>query len=59
MPVILDPAAYAAWLDPVSEVDVLKGLLPPCPADGMEGLPVGLYVNSSRNEGPQCIEPPA
>jgi putative SOS response-associated peptidase YedK len=59
MPVILDAAADAAWLDPAAEVDVVKGLLRPCPADGMEGFPVGLYVNSSRNEGPQCVDPAA
>jgi putative SOS response-associated peptidase YedK len=59
MPVILDSAAYVAWLDPSAEIDVLKELLRPCAADGMEGFPVGLYVNSSRNEGPRCIEPAA
>jgi putative SOS response-associated peptidase YedK len=59
MPVILDPAAYALWLDPSAETEALKNLLRPAPAEGMEGYRVGLYVNNARNEGPQCVQPAA
>lgn len=57
MPVILDPGDYEAWLDPDNQdVDQLKKLLKPCPATKMISFPVSTFVNSTRNQGPQCIE---
>jgi putative SOS response-associated peptidase YedK len=58
MPVILPPDGYDRWLDPaaVRRRD-LEELLQPYPADAMTAYPVSRYVNSPRNEGPQCVEP--
>lgn len=58
MPVILDHAGMATWLDPgIEEADRLTPLLGPFPAKGMEGYPVSTYVNSPGNDTPRCIEP--
>lgn len=58
MPVILDPHTYALWLDPeAQDVDVLRRLLAPYPSGEMDAYPVSRYVNSPRNEGPDCIVP--
>jgi len=58
MPVILPPTAYDAWLDvaatgPREARDILR----PYPSDAMMAIPVSHYVNSPKNEGPECIEP--
>lgn len=58
MPVILPPEAWDVWLDPsVTDVDVLRPLLRPCPPELLEAWPVGTAVNSVRNDGPQLVEP--
>ena len=54
MPVILDPADYAAWLDPS------RGgleLLRPCPEAWLEAVPVSTRVNSPRNDDPSILQP--
>jgi putative SOS response-associated peptidase YedK len=55
MPVILAPEGQATWLDPHAPPDALHALLRPYPAEAMTAVPVGTYVNSPRNEGPQCL----
>jgi putative SOS response-associated peptidase YedK len=57
MPVILEPADYADWLNPqLQEKDDLQPLL--CPYAGpLEAYPVRTLVNSPRNDLPECIEP--
>ena len=58
MPVVLAPDACDVWLDPsVTDVDVLVGLLRPCPSDELEMWPVSTAVNSVRNDGPALVEP--
>lgn len=57
MPAILDPADYDAWLDPQRPTEGILPLLRPFPADQMTVRPVSTFVNSSRNEGPQCVVP--
>ena len=58
MPVILHLRNYALWLDPETEdTSVLNRLLEPYPSGEMEAYPVSRYVNSPRNEGPDCIVP--
>jgi putative SOS response-associated peptidase YedK len=58
MPVILHPHNYALWLDPdAQDVDALHRLLDPYPSGEMDAYPVSRYVNSPRNEGPDCIVP--
>jgi putative SOS response-associated peptidase YedK len=56
MPVILDSAAQAAWLDPLTPAEGLLELLRPY--DGrLEMYDVAPLVNDVRNDVPACIEP--
>lgn len=58
MPVILPAVHYDAWLDPANrDVEGLQALLGPFPAAEMTAYPVSRYVNSPRNEGPECVSP--
>ena len=57
MPVILDPAAHDAWLDPSVDGKGLSGWLRPLVANLMAAVPVSGRVNSPRNEGPECLDP--
>lgn len=55
MPVIVPPEAHAAWLDPAARAP--DALLRPYPAERMEAVRVGSYVNAASAEGPRCLEP--
>ena len=55
MPVVLDEAGVAAWLDPGTRFDDVMALLRPGVA--LERYRVGRAVGNSRNEGPGLIEP--
>jgi putative SOS response-associated peptidase YedK len=57
MPVILDPASGALWLDPGADAATLHSLLVPCPGERVEAYPVDMWVNSPKHEGPRCAEP--
>jgi putative SOS response-associated peptidase YedK len=58
MPVILEPAAYAPWLDPaIQEPDRLLPLLRPHPPEAMTAYPVSPRVNNPFNDTPDCGEP--
>jgi putative SOS response-associated peptidase YedK len=57
MPVILEPAAWAAWLDPATPPAALQALLVPLSAGRLDHHPVSQRVNSARSEGPECAEP--
>jgi putative SOS response-associated peptidase YedK len=57
MPVILDPAAYDAWLDPGLDGKGLSAWLRPLPAELLVAVPVSPRVNSPRHEGPECLHP--
>ena len=58
MPVILPADAYANWLDPAAPGGAsLQALLQPFPAELMEAVRVGTYVNGAAAEGPRCLEP--
>lgn len=49
MPVLLDPASLARWLDPsVREPEALLSLLRPCPATWLASHPVDRRVNDVR-----------
>ena len=52
MPVIWPEEAYGPWLDQ-ADASVLKPFDPAT----MEAFPVSTYVNSPKNQGPQCLEP--
>jgi len=55
MPLILDPAQYAAWLDPDAQDPVQ--LLRPFPPERMQAWPVSTRVNNVRNDDAGLIEP--
>jgi len=58
MPVMLDQPAAKAWLkDGPITAEELATFARPFPPERMDGWPVSTYVNSSRNQGPQCCEP--
>lgn len=57
MPMIIDPAGWADWLDPAnSDVADVRALLAPAAVGGLITYPVSTEVNSVRNNGPQLIE---
>ncbi len=57
MPVILDPSAYAAWLDPgCGDPETLLALLASQRPAELRFHPVGLRVNDPRNDDPGCLE---
>jgi putative SOS response-associated peptidase YedK len=58
MPVILEPTAERAWLDPCTPQQHLYELLRGLPADGTALTPVGTSVNDARYDGPECLAPP-
>jgi putative SOS response-associated peptidase YedK len=58
MPVILDPAAEGAWLDPCMPRAGLVELLGPLAAAETAVRPVGPAVNDARYDGPECLAPP-
>jgi putative SOS response-associated peptidase YedK len=57
MPVILDPALEAAWLDPDADPEELLALLTPPPDDFLVAREVPDLVNDVREDGPALIEP--
>jgi putative SOS response-associated peptidase YedK len=60
MPLIPSPSDYAAWIDRGNEdVGRLAALPRPFPTELMEARPVGPLVNNPRNDGPECLAPPA
>lgn len=56
MPVYLRPEDEAAWLDPVANVDTLRGLLH-AREDGFTTLRVGSLVNTTKYDSPECLRP--
>ena len=57
MPMVIDPANWADWLDPANaEVSDVRALLVPAAASGLTSYPVSLAVNSVRNNGPELLE---
>ena len=56
MPIILEPADYAAWLESENPL-LLQQLLQPLPAERLEAYPVGLAVNKPANGGSGLIAP--
>ena len=57
MPVVLNPAAEAAWLDPERDTGDLMGLLVPAPDELLVPLEVNDLVNDVRKDGPELIAP--
>ena len=59
MPAILHLEQWEGWLRPTDSIGSLLALLRPLEAGKLVSIPVGPYVNSLANDGPQCIEPSA
>jgi putative SOS response-associated peptidase YedK len=59
MPVILDPAHEADWLDTSTPRLALEEILAGLPAEHTALTEVGLAVNDARHDEPDCLEPPA
>jgi putative SOS response-associated peptidase YedK len=57
MPVILDPAVEADWLDPEADPNELMHLLAPPPDDFLVAREVPDLVNDVRRDGPELIAP--
>ena len=59
MPVLLTQTTMPRWLgsEPLS-TDAYRELTEPLPADRMQVREVSRFMSNSRNEGPQCLEPP-
>jgi putative SOS response-associated peptidase YedK len=55
MPVIVPAAARDRWLDPRSDQGELRALLAPLPPREMEAYEVSTFVNSPRNDSPECV----
>jgi len=59
MPVILEPAQEALWVDPATPPGELHSLmLEPPAAASLEYRPVSRAVNDARHDEPDCLDPP-
>jgi len=57
MPAILDVEGCAKWLDLKQDVDSLRALLVPYPAELMARWPVSNRVNSPKHDDETCVQP--
>jgi putative SOS response-associated peptidase YedK len=58
MPMVIEPARWADWLDPAAtSADELHGLMTPAASVHLTTYPVSTEVNSVRHNGPGLIEP--
>ncbi len=57
MPVILSPHNYSKWLDPSANSAQLKSLLVPFPSEEMNVRSISKFVNSAKNDSPDCLNP--
>lgn len=57
MPVVLDSAAAASWLDIECAADAAQALLGPAPEGYFTPQEVSTYVNNPRHEDARCLEP--
>jgi putative SOS response-associated peptidase YedK len=60
MPMVIDPAQWADWLDPGRrDPDALLEVMVPAVSGGLETRPVSTAVSSVANDGPALIAPVA
>lgn len=57
MPVVLERADWASWLDPDTDPGDVERLMAPAAAGVLEAYPVSTLVNKVSNEGPALLEP--
>jgi len=56
-PVIIKPEDMQAWLSD-DDPDNINQLMQPLPAGSFDIADVGDYVNTARNDGPECLQAP-
>ena len=57
MPMVIDHASWADWLDPANtDAADVRAMLAPAVAHGLISYPVSLAVNSVRNNGPELVK---
>ncbi len=56
MPMLVEPARWADWLDPAASEDSRELLVPAAPGR-LEAYPVSTAVNNVRNNGPDLLDP--
>jgi putative SOS response-associated peptidase YedK len=59
MPIILDPSAYAAWLDPAVDGTAARALIGQPGGGDWVREPVSTWVNKADHDDPTCIAPDA
>lgn len=58
MPVILPPSTFDLWLQPVSaDIEELRSVLTPYPANKMVAFPASIKVNNMRNDESDLVLP--
>jgi putative SOS response-associated peptidase YedK len=57
MPVMLDPAVFAQWLDPEASRDDLTALLRPAPDDSVRAFRISTRVNKVAHDDPEVMAP--
>jgi len=58
MPMVIEPARWADWLDPTAtSAEAMHGLMTPAASVHLTTYPVSTEVNSVRHNGPGLIEP--
>jgi putative SOS response-associated peptidase YedK len=58
MPFILDQRDHEVWLDAgAAQASSVLDVLRPCPAEVLTAVAVSAYVNSPRNNDPECLTP--
>lgn len=57
MPVILTPEDYGTWLEETTATADLLKLLRPAASGLLHPFPVSTFVNSPRNDSPECTQP--
>ena len=56
MPMVIDRASWADWLDPANtDTADVRALLAPAASSGLISYPVSVAVNSVRNNGPELV----
>ena len=58
MPVALEQDSWSGWLDPKTPTDMLHAMIAPREWPGMAADPVSMTVNNTRNDSPECLDPP-
>jgi len=57
MPVIISAQFYDFWLNPESPIADVQNLLQPFDSNKMKAYSVSTFVNSPKNDSPECIAP--